>query len=318
MNEKFTLMAAEKAHHSIGLMARLLGVSRAGYYAWVNRGGATPEGLTPGPRAARRAALAEAVKTSHTASRGVNGHRRVRADLAGQGVEASTWLIRRSMREQGLYGIQPRTSRRTTIPAGDAEARPDLVRRDFTAPEPGVKLVGDITYLRTDQGWVYLATVIDLYSRMVVGWSMAEHMRTELISAALRMAHTHGHLAQPAADGAPRAVFHSDRGSQYTSADYASVAAELGVRLSVGRTGSCHDNAVAESWFSMLKNEMYHRQKFTTRARARFAVTDYIEVFYNRRRLHSTIGYRTPAAVHAAAPTPPQPNQADPQTATAA
>ena len=123
---------------------------------------------------------------------------------------------------------------------------------------------------------------------MVVGWAMAEHMRTELISAALRMAHTHGHLA-------PGAVFHSDRGSQYTSADYAALAGQFGVQLSVGRTGSCHDNAVAESWFSMLKNEMYYRHRFATRAQARLHVMQYIEVFYNRRRLHSSLGYQTPA-----------------------
>ena len=159
------------------------------------------------------------------------------------------------------------------------------------------ELVGDITYLRTGEGWLYLATVIDLHSRMVVGWAMAEHMRTELISAALRMAHTHGHLA-------PGAVFHSDRGSQYTSADYAALAGQFGVQLSVGRTGSCHDNAVAESWFSMLKNEMYYRHRFATRAQARLHVMQYIEVFYNRRRRHSTLDYQTPAAVHAAAHQP--------------
>jgi transposase InsO family protein len=138
-----------------------------------------------------------------------------------------------------------------------------------------------------------LATVIDLFNREVVGWSMADHMRTELISDALTMAHTHGRIE-------PGALFHSDRGSQYTSDEYAKLAKDLGVRLSVGRTGVCWDNSVAESWFSMLKNEMYHRQSFTTRRRARFAVMQYIEVFYNRRRLHSTLGYRTPAETRTA------------------
>ncbi|GAB7008053.1 hypothetical protein JCM18899A_55370 [Nocardioides sp. AN3] len=293
MSERYALMAAEKAHHKIEFMAGLLGVSRSGYYAWINRGGTDP---SPGPRARHRAAVEEVVVASHEGSDGVNGHRRIRAELAGQGIHASVYMVRSAMRRLGIFGIQPRSKKRTTIPAKDAASRPDLLKRDFTAPAPGSKLVGDITYLRTGEGWLYLATVIDLYSRMVVGWSMADHMRTELISDALRMAHTHGHLA----DGA---IFHSDRGSQYTSAEYAAVAAELGVTLSVGRTGSCHDNAVAESWFSMLKNEMYHRYRFPTRTRARFAVMDYIEVFYNRRRLHSTLGYRTPAAVHAAAQT---------------
>jgi transposase InsO family protein len=282
VNEKFTLMHAEKANHSVGFMARLLGVSRAGYYAWASRLGAVP------PSKARREDLARRVKASHEMSHGVNGHRRVRADLAAAGVAASEGLVRKLMRQQGIFGIQPRSRKRTTIPADDAEKRPDLVRRDFTAAEPGTKLVGDITYLRTGEGWLYLATVIDLHTRMVVGWSMAEHMRTELISDALRMAHAHGHIS-------PGAIFHSDRGAQYTSREYADHARRLGVRLSVGRTGSCLDNAVAESWFSMLKNEMYHRHSFRTRARARFAVMQYIEVFYNRRRRHSTLGYRTPA-----------------------
>ncbi len=286
MNEKFALMHAEKALHAIEFMAKMLKVSRAGYYAWVTRRG------TLSTAQVRRAAVTAAVIGSHTASNGVNGHRRVHADLTTAGVPASAGMIRAIMRRQQIAGVQPRTKKRTTIPADDAEARPDLIRRDFTSDTPGIKLVGDITYLRTGEGWLYLATVIDLHSRMVVGWAMAPHMRTELISSALRMAHTHGRVA-------PRAIFHSDRGSQYTSAEYAAVAAELDIRLSVGRTGSCLDNAVAESWFSMLKNEMYHRRSFATRAQARFHVMQYIEVFYNRRRRHSTLGYRTPADVHA-------------------
>ena len=188
MTDKFTLIHAEKATHSVELMTRLLHVSRAGYYSWVKRGD------TPGPAATRRAEVTAAVIDSHTASNGVNGHRRVRADLTADGVPASEGMVRSIMRQAGIAGIQPRTKKRTTIPADDAEQRPDLVKRDFTSDTPGTKLVGDITYLRTGEGWLFLATVIDLHSRMVVGWAMAEHMRTELISAALRMAHTHGHL----------------------------------------------------------------------------------------------------------------------------
>ncbi len=225
MNEKFALMHAEKALHAIEFMAKMLKVSRAGYYAWVTRRG------TLSTAQVRRAAVTAAVIGSHTASNGVNGHRRVHADLTTAGVPASAGMIRAIMRRQQIAGVQPRTKKRTTIPADDAEARPDLIRRDFTSDTPGIKLVGDITYLRTGEGWLYLATVIDLHSRMVVGWAMAPHMRTELISSALRMAHTHGRVA-------PRAIFHSGRGSQYTSAEYAAVAAELDIRLSVGRTGS--------------------------------------------------------------------------------
>lgn len=286
MSLKFTLIHAEKANHTIGFMARLLEVSRAGYYAWLDRRG------TLGPAAVRRVVVTAAVVESHTASNSVNGHRRVHADLADEGVPASLGMVRAIMRDEGIFGVQPRSKKRTTIPADDAEQRPDLIRRDFTAEAPGTRLVGDITYLRTGEGWLFLATVIDLYSRMVVGWAMAPHMRTELICDALRMAHTHGHIQRDA-------IFHSDRGAQYTSAEYAAVVKELGVRLSVGRTGSCHDNAVAESWFSMLKNEMYYRRRFATRKQARFHVMQYIEVFYNRRRRHSTLGYRTPASMHA-------------------
>lgn len=286
MSEKFTLMHAEKAHHTIGLMARLLEVSRAGYYAWVKRLG------TVSPAATRRSWLAEQIEAIHDASNGVNGFRRVLAELTRRGIPASEGLVRQIMNELGIFGIQPRSSKRTTIAADDEHDRPDLIRRDFTACRPGDRLVGDITYLRTGEGWLYLATVIDLHNREVVGWSMAEHMRTELISDALRMAHAHGRITAGA-------IFHSDRGAQYTSVEYAAVAKELGVRLSVGRTGSCHDNAVAESWFSMLKNEMYYRQRFATRRHARFHVMQYIEVFYNRQRLHSSLGYRTPAEARA-------------------
>ena len=283
MIEKYQLMWTEKANHTIALMARLLTVSRSGYYAWTQRRD------TPPPATLRRDQIREQVKASHDNSNGVNGLRRIRAELAAAGVHTSEGAVRARMAELGIFGVQPRTSKRTTIAADDAEQRPDLIRRDFTTGgTPGARLVGDITYLRTSEGWLYLATVIDLATRMVIGWSMAEHMRTTLICDALSMAHQHGHVA-------PGAIFHSDRGSQYTSVEYTALAACLDVRLSVGRTGSCHDNAVAESWFSMLKNEMYHRTKFATRARARFAVMQYIEVFYNRRRLHSSLGYQTPA-----------------------
>ena len=167
---------------------------------------------------------------------------------------------------------------------------PDLIGRDFTAVTPGTRLVGDITYLNTGEGWLYLATVIDLATRMVTGWQLASHMRTSLVTDALAMAVSHGHVARGA-------VFHSDKGAQYTSAEFTRFCQANGIRTSVGRTGVCWDNAAAESFFAALKNERYYRQIFPSRARARFAVADYIEVFYNRQRLHSTLGYRTPAEV---------------------
>jgi transposase InsO family protein len=197
------------------------------------------------------------------------------------------------MRALGIAGIQPHAKKRTTIPAPDAASRPDLIRRDFSAALPTIKLVGDITYLKTSEGWLYLAVVIDLCTRMVVGWSMDVHMRTSLVISALRMAKKLGLVALGA-------IFHSDRGSQYTSKQYKEFADTGSVRLSVGCTGTCHDNAVAESFFSMLKNEMYYQQEFATRADARAAVMEYIEIDYNRQRRHSTIDYQIPAEKMAA------------------
>lgn len=268
-------------------MCALLTVERTGYHAWRSALG-TP--ADPASRAATRATLAEQIDRLWKDSRQVNGARRIREDLADEGVHVSLWLVGKIMRELGIRGIQPRSSTRTTIPADDADDREDLLRRQFDPPVPTTHLVGDITYLKTGEGWLYLATVIDLTTRMVVGWQTAPHMRTSLITEALVMAHRGGYVAGGA-------VFHSDRGAQYTSAEFATAARQLDVRLSVGRTGQCWDNAVAESFFSMLKNEMYHRSTFATRARARLAVADYIEVFYNRRRRHSTLDYQTPATV---------------------
>ena len=284
MSLKFTLIHAEKANHTIGMMTRVLQVSRAGYYAWVKRQG------TVSPSQRRRDEVSVVIKEIDTEKQQTYGFRRMLVELARRGIHASQGLVRKLMGELGVYGVQPHSSKRTTIPAADAKERPDWLRRDFTAGAPGERFVGDITYLRTGEGWLYLATVIDLFNREVVGWSMADHMRVELVNDALTMAHTHGRVNEGA-------VFHSDRGSVYTSAAYAELAEEYKVKLSVGRTGVCWDNAVAESFFSMLKNEMYHRHKFPTRGRARFAVMEYIEVFYNRGRLHSTLGYRTPVEV---------------------
>ena len=173
------------------------------------------------------------------------------------------------------------------MPDPEAPARPDLARRDFANPVPTVKLVGDVAYLKAGEGWLFLAVVIDLRTRMVVGWALSERMCAGIAVDALRMARSRGYVAGGAA-------FHSDRGSQYTSRLLAEWAA-ADVRLSVGRTGSCHDNAVAESFFATLKNETYHLRDWPTRAEARHGVVGYIEGYYNRRRPHSTIGYQIPA-----------------------
>ena len=173
----------------------------------------------------------------------------------------------------------------------DAHRLPDLVGRDFTAEAPGAKLVGDITYIPTGEGWVYLATVIDCYSKMVVGWAMADHYKTSLITAALDS-------AAGTIDLQPGCIFHSDRGSNYTSCDFGKKLADLNMRQSVGRTGVCLDNAMAEPFFGALKNEWINRMIFATRAQARQEIVKYIEGFYNRERLHSALDYKTPLEVH--------------------
>jgi putative transposase len=273
------LIDAEKATYPITFMCALLGVPRSSFYAW--------RGRVESATAARRRELGERVRRVFGEHRGRYGCRRVAAQLNREGHECSVGLVADLMRELGLRACQPRAYKRTTLSGDGPVDRPDLLERDFAAAVPGQRLVGDITYLRTGQGWLYLATVIDLCTRMVVGWQLANHMRTSLVVDALQMAITHGHVS-------PDAIFHSDRGCQYTAHEFTRFCAGANIRTSVGQTGVCWDNAAAESFFATLKNEMYHRTQFDTHARARFAVAEYIEVYYNRKRLHSGLGYRTP------------------------
>jgi transposase InsO family protein len=267
------------------MMTKLLKIDRSGYYAWVNSKKAS---LTNGSRAKRRNHLRTLILQHWKASGKTYGIRRIQADLLEfDGQKVSYWLVAKLMAELGIAGIQPRSIKRTTIPDPDAPTRPDLVQRNFNPPVATSTLVSDITYLRTAQGWLYLATVIDLTTRMVVGWQIADHMRTSLVLDALKMAYKSGFVAG-------NAIVHSDRGSQYLSKAYSNYAKAINIRLSVGRTGSCLDNAVAESFFGFMKNEMYHHYRFATKAEARLAVAEYIEVFYNRRRRHSTLNYQTP------------------------
>ncbi len=284
MTDKCELIDAEKANYPIGKMCGWLAVSRAGFYAWRGRG--------PSPAARRRTRLTSLVQAAFDASRGTYCARRVAEVLRRSGETVSVRLVAELMAERGLQACQPRPFRLTTVADAAAAARPDLVGRDFTATEVGTKLVGDITYVRTWAGWLYLATVIDCATRKVIGWSMADHMRASLVVDAVTMAA--GRV--PLAEGA---VFHSDRGSQYTSAEFTTALREHRMRASVGRTGVCWDNALAESFFGALKNELVYRTAFPTRTHARRAIADYIEVFYNRQRLHSALGYRTPAEVEA-------------------
>jgi len=265
-------------------MCAWLAVSTSGFYHWLSR----PTSAT----AARRVALTARVRHFFKASDGTYGYRRIHADLVGEDTECSAELVRQIMRNEAMVACQPRPFRITT--EADAEAAalmPDLVERNFTADRPGIKFVGDITYIHTWAGFIYLATVIDCYSKKVVGWSIADHMRTELVADALKNA-----AATTVIE--PGAIFHSDRGSVYTSAEYRNLVTNLGVRSSMGRTGVCWDNAMAESFFSALKNERVHRTVYATKAQARRDVIAYIEGFYNTRRRHSALGYKRPNEVH--------------------
>ena len=268
-------MEAERENFKVTMMARVLRVSRSGYYSWRRRGADADPYAT----------LKVKSKVVWESSQRRYGARTIHAELSG---EATLYRVRKCMRELGIFGMTPKARRQTTIPDKNAKSRPDLIGRRFNWPVATTAAVGDITYLKTGEGWLYLATVIDLSTRMVTGWAFSKSLATPLVIRAHEMAKTRGYLA----DGG---IFHSDRGCQYTSRMLAKWADAHDVRLSVGRTGSCHDNAVAESFFATLKNEMYFQQSFPTRDEAKTAVIDYTERYYNRFRLHSSIGYQAPA-----------------------
>lgn len=276
--------AADTAHAPTMIqMCDWLDVSKSGFYDWKSR----PESAT----ATRRQELTLMITKAFEDSDGTYGYRRVHAQLARWGVPAGPELVRDLRRELGLVPCQPRPWRPTTTQQGATGPIPDLVNRDFSASVPGEKMVGDITYIPTWEGWLYLATVIDCATRKVVGWAMDDHYRTPLITAAIERAA--GNLDLPAG-----AVFHSDRGSNYTSAEFAAVLDLLGIRQSVGRTGICFDNSLAESFNAAVKVERVHRTVYPTREKARKDIARCIEIRYNRQRLHSTLGYRTPQEVH--------------------
>jgi len=268
-----------KSAPTITRMCGWLEVSKSGFYEWRSR----PESAT----AKRREELKLAIKKAFDDSDGTYGYRRIAWQLARQGVAAGAELVRRLMRLLGLVACQPRPWRPSTTEPGAAGPIPDLVNRDFSAGAPGQKMAGDITYIRTWEGWLFLATVIDCATRKVVGWAMDDNYRTPLITSAIQMAARNLDLP-------PGAVFHSDRGSNYTSAEFAAVLEGLGIRQSVGRTGSCFDNALAESFNAAVKVERVHRTVYPTRKKAKEDIARYIELRYNRTRLHSGLGYRTP------------------------
>jgi transposase InsO family protein len=277
----YPFIEAERAQQrNVKRACELLEVSRAADYAH--------RAATPSARQLADEELTEHIRQAHQASKGRYGAPRIHAELRRRGYRHARKRVARLMRAAGLCGRTPRRWKRTTIPDQAAAARADLVRRDFSVDAAAVntRWCGDITYLPTWEGWLYLATVIDIASRRVVGFALAEHLRTELVADALTN-------AVAARDPAPGVVFHADRGCQYTSSDYTRLAADLAVTLSTGRTGQCWDNALAESFFASLKGECLDQQPWPTRAAARRATVDYI-AWYNGTRLHSALGYMTP------------------------
>jgi putative transposase len=276
----YRLIEAEKAHHGVSRLCRVLGVSRAGFYAWQGRG--------PSARARQDEALTAQIRAIHQRSRGTYGAPRVHAELRlDHSVRVSRKRVARLMRSAGLVGCHRRRRRGLTRRDPQAAPAPDLVGRAFTAQRPDRVWTADITYIPTWSGWLYLAVVLDVFSRRVVGWAMADHLRTELVVDALDMAIWN---RRPAAG----LVHHSDQGCQYTSLAFGRRLREAGLVASMGSVGDCYDNAVTESFFATLECELLDRTRFATRTQARTAVFDYLEGFYNRIRRHSTLGYLSP------------------------
>ena len=259
-------------------MCRVLGVSFSGYYAWRSR--------TQSARARRDEGLGKAIRAIHEDSRGTYGMPRVHAELVARGWRVSRKRVARLMREAGLVGVSRRRGVRTTRADSSQRAAPDRVERHFQADAPDRLWVADITYVPTWAGFLYLAVVLDVFSRRVVGWSMANHLRTELVLNALNMA-----LAQRRPE---QVIHHSDQGTQYTSLAFGKRCREMGVIPSTGSVGDCFDNAMAESFFATLECELIDRRSFRTQAEARMAIFQFLEGWYNTRRRHSALGYLSP------------------------
>ena len=277
---RYAFIGAEKARHSIPKLCRMLRVSRSGYYAWSRRG--------PSKHALEDSRLGTLVVAAHHEGRGSYGSPRVLDELRASGERTSRKRIARLMRERGLVGETRKKWRHPSSAPSDAAYVPNVLDRAFDVPVPNQVWACDITYVRTWEGWLYVAVVIDLFSRRVVGWSMQSHMRTDIVLSALTMA-----VGQRLPS--PGLLQHSDRGSQYTSDDYQRALRGHGIECSMSGRGNCWDNAVVESFFGTLKKELIYRRSWATRQEAAAAIHEYIEIFYNRRRRHSTLGGISPA-----------------------
>jgi putative transposase len=276
----FRLIDAKKAQHSVSLLCSALGVSRAGYYAWKDRPASS--------RARRDAQLLALIRQIHAESEGSYGWPRMHAELRHRSVRVSRKRVARLMRRAGLSGLIKRRRGKTTIRVPGVRPAPDLVRRDFNPTEPNRLWAADLTEIQTWEGKLYLAVVIDCYSRRCVGWAMDDHMRAELVVEALEMA-----VWQRKPDRG--LVHHSDQGSQYTALIFGQRCRQAGIDVSMGGRGCALDNAVCESFFASLKKERIRRRSWPTRRDAQTAIFAWIEGWYNRRRLHSTLGYLSPA-----------------------
>lgn len=262
-------------------MCRVLGVSPSGYYAWRTR--------PPSARAQADQRLLTRIRAIHAQSRGTYGAPRIHAELQALGARCARKRVARLMRQAGLHGAHRRRRLRTTIRDLDAAPAPDLVARAFATDRPNRLWIADITYIRTWSGWLYLAVVLETFSRRVVGWSMADTLESALVVDALNMALWN---RRPR----PGLIHHSDRGSQYTSLAFGRRCREAGILPSMGRVGNAYDNAMAEAFFATLETELLTRRAFPHRGTARAALFDYIEGFYNSHRRHSALGYLSPAA----------------------
>lgn len=281
---RFAFIHAEKAHFPIASMCRLLAVTRQGYYSYASR--------APSRRVVADAELCVAIQAAFSESNATYGSPRILREVREHGVQASKRRVERAMRGMGLTPTIPRRYKATTLRDEKHPVAPNQLARDFSATRPNERWVTDITYVWTAEGWAYLAVILDLFSRAVVGWAVDATPSVRLPLAALNAAI---YTRRPGAG----LLHHSDRGCQYTCTEYQERLAELGVTVSMSRVGNCWDNAVAESFFGGLKRELIERRTWRTRVELREALFEHIEVFYNRKRLHSSLGYQAPATFEA-------------------
>lgn len=287
---KFAWIDQHQADWPVAWQCDTLDVSRSGYYAWRQR--------PPGSRAARRAALVEQVRRAHADSRGLYGSPRVHAELRARGVTCNVKTVARLMRKNGLRSrIKRRFRVQTTDSRHECPVAANRLAQRFAQPAPNRAWAADITYVPTQEGWLYLAVVLDLYSRRVIGWSMAEHLKASLVIEALTMAIQ---TRRTAGEDLSGLLHHSDRGVQYACEAYQAVLEAHGLSGSMSRRGNCYDNAVVESFMGTLKTELVHHERYRTRQQAMQSIFEYLEVFYNRQRRHSSLGYVSPADFEAA------------------